>query len=173
MVKRHIGFLLITFLFLSACVHKLSMHSKDGQILTGRYRFGAGDSGLIQVTGPGGELLNGRFTRVSRAAFVDSYHAAFGLGSIAVYGPEMSDKSPFAGVFGSSSALPDSAHGERFNKSGGQSEISVHGPLFYWNASLIGERGSKMVCYLIGSSYTGHGFGKCKSDPGQEYTVEF
>jgi hypothetical protein len=164
---------ILALLLLAGCVHKLSMHSKDGQTLTGRYRFGAGDSGLIQVTGPGDELLSGRFKRVSRADFVENYHAAFGLGSIAVYGPEMSDKSPFAGMFGSSSTLPDSAHGESFNSAGGKSEISVHGPLFYWNASLVGERGTKMVCYLIGSSYTGHGFGKCKSDPGQEYTVEF
>ena len=165
--------LILAFLLLAGCVHKLRMHAKDGQTFAGRYRFGAGDSGLIQVTGPGGELLSGRFTRISRADFVDSYHTAFGLGSIAVYGPEMSDKSPFAGMFGSSSALPDSAHGESFNSSGEKSEISVHGPLFYWNASLVGERGTKMVCYLIGSSYTGHGFGKCKSDPGPEYTVEF
>lgn len=169
-MKSAIG-LTVTLLFLSACVHDLSMHSKDGQNLNGRYRFAAGEDGLIQVTGAGGELLSGRFVRISRATFVDNYEKIFGFGSVGVYEPEISDGNPFSGVFGSSSALPDLAHGETW--SAGKSQTTVRGPLFYWSASLTGERGTKMVCYLIGSSYTGHGFGKCKSEPGQEYTVEF
>jgi hypothetical protein len=171
-MKREIA-LAVSLFFFSACVHNLSMHSRDGQKLTGRYRFAAGDSGLIQVAGPGGEILNGRFVRVARATFVDSYQEVFGHGSIAVYEPELSDGNPFSGVFGSSSALPDLAYGESFNRSRGKSETMVRGPLFYWSASLAGDRGTNMVCYLIGSSYTGHGFGKCKTDAGHEYTVEF
>lgn len=171
-MKREIA-LAAALLGLSACVHNLSMHSKDGQQLTGRYRFGAGDSGLIQVTGPSGELLNGRFLRVARASFVESYEKVFGDGSIAVYEPELSDGNPFSGVFGSSSALPDLAYGESFDRTGGNSETMARGPLFYWSASLVGDRGTRMGCYLIGSSYTGHGFGKCKTDAGHEYSVEF
>ncbi|MGE5818854.1 MAG: hypothetical protein ACM37Z_12570 [Deltaproteobacteria bacterium] len=171
-MKREIV-LAAALLFLSACVHNLSMHSKDGQQLTGRYRFGAGDSGLIQVIGPSGELLNGRFLRVARASFVESYEKVFGHGSIAVYEPDLSDANPFSGVFGSASALPDSAYGESFNRSRDNSETMARGPLFYWSASLVGDRGTKMGCYLIGSSYTGHGFGKCKTDAGLEYSVEF
>lgn len=171
-MKREIA-LAVALLFLSACVHNLSMHSKDGQKLSGRYRFAAEDTGLIQVTGPSGELLNGRFVRVGRTTFVASYEKTFGRGSIAVYEPELSDVNPFSGVFGSSSALPDSAYGESFNNTRGKSEMMVRGPLFYWTASLLGDQGTTMGCYLIGSSYTGHGFGKCKTDAGHEYSVEF
>jgi hypothetical protein len=170
---KHEIALAVSLFFLSACVHHLSMHSKDGQKLTGRYRFAADDSGLIQVVDPGGELLHGRFVRVGRTTFVDGYEKVFGRGSIAVYEPDLSDGNPFSGVFGSSSALPDSAYGESFNSTSGKSELMVRGPLFYWSASLVGDRGTRMGCYLIGSSYTGHGFGKCKSDAGQEYSVEF
>jgi hypothetical protein len=147
------------------------MHSKDGQNLIGRYRFATDDSGVIQVTGPGGEILSGRFVRISRANFVDNYETVFGFGSVGVYEPEIADGNPFAGVFGSASALPDLAHGETWAE--GKSQTTVRGPLFYWSAALIGEHGTKMICYLIGSSYSGHGFGKCKSEPDQEYTVQF
>ena len=171
-MRREIA-LAVSLFFLSACVYDLRMHSKDGEKLTGRYRFAAEDSGLIQVFGPGEELLNGRFIRVARATFVEGYEKAFGRGSVAVYEPDLSDGIPFAGMFGSASAFPDSAYGESFDKAREKSEMTVRGPLFYWSASLTGNRGTKMGCYLIGSSYTGHGFGKCKTDAGQEYTVEF
>ena len=163
----------IFLLFLSACVYDLSMHSKDGEKLSGRYRFAAEDSGLIQIVGPGGELLNGRFVRIARTTFVDGYEKFFGRGSIAVYEPDLSNGNPFSGMFGSSSALPDSAYGESFDKTREKSESMVRGPLFYWSASLTGNRGTTMGCYLIGSSYTGHGFGKCRTDAGHEYTVDF
>jgi hypothetical protein len=166
--------LAVSLFFLSACVHNLRMHSKDGQTLTGRYRFAAGDSGLIQVTGPGDELLNGKFLRVARATFVASYEKTFGRGAIAVYGPDAAAYgNPFAGVFGSPSILSDVAHGETFDSAAGGSEVTVRGPLFYWTASLRGNQGTTMECYLIGSSYTGHGFGKCKSETNHEYSVEF
>ncbi len=162
------------FLFLSACVHDFTMHSKDGGELNGKYRFGREGGGLIQVSGPSGEMLNGRFVRVARAAFVAAYEQTFGRGSIATYGPDLSGYgNPFAGVFGSSSALPETAFGETFNSARSGAEVEVHGPLFYWTASLRGDRGTTMGCFLIGSSYTGHGFGKCKSDGGNEYSVEF
>ncbi|MGE5301852.1 MAG: hypothetical protein ACM3TN_00905 [Alphaproteobacteria bacterium] len=172
-MKREIA-LAISLFLLTACVHSLTLHSKDGQTLTGRYRFGAGDSGLIQVTGPGDEILNGRFVRVARATFVESYKKTFGRGAIAVYGPDTAAYgNPFAGVFGSPSVLSDVAHGETFDPGVGASEVTVRGPLFYWTASLRGNQGTTMECYLIGSSYTGHGFGKCKSEAGYEYSVEF
>jgi hypothetical protein len=163
----------LAFLFLSGCVHDLSMHSKDGENFTGRYRFAAGDSGLIQVSGPDNELFSGPFVPISRAKFIDGYREVFGIGSISVSEPEIYDGNPFAGVFGSSSALPDLAHGETFDPLAGKSQATVRGPLVYWSAFLSGERGTRMLCYLIGSSYSGPGFGKCKTDPGHEYTVQF
>ncbi len=166
--------LALCFLFLSACVHDFIMRSRDGQQLSGRYRFARDDSGLIQIFGPGGETLNGRFVRVGRASFVAAYEQTFGRGSIATYGPDISAYgNPFAGAFGSSSALSDTAFGETFDDEGKGSEMAVRGPLFYWTASLRGDRGTTMGCYFIGSSYTGHGFGKCKSNAGNEYSVEF
>ena len=166
--------LAVSLVFLSACVHNLSVHSKDGQKLSGRYRFAADDAGLMQIWGLEGEVLNGRFARVPRTTFVESYEKTFGRGAIAVYGPDAAAYgNPFAGVFGNSSALSDVAHGETFDSEAGKSEVTVRGPLFYWTASLRGSRGTTMGCYLIGSAYTGHGFGKCKSDAGHEYSVEF
>ena len=50
---------------------------------------------------------------------------------------------------------------------------SVSGPLFYWIASLQGDRRLVLGCYLIGSFYTGRGFGRCKSQAGKEYLVDF
>ena len=174
-MKRHVSAALaISLVFLSACVHDFTMHSKDGKELNGRYRFARDDTGLIQISGPGGETLNGRFVQVERATFVASYEQTFGRGSITAYGPDVSAYGNlFAGGFGSSSALSDTAFGETFNSARSGSEIAVRGPLFYWTASLGGDRGTTMRCYLIGSSYTGHGFGKCKSDAGHEYSVEF
>jgi hypothetical protein len=150
------------------------MHSRDGEKLSGKYRFAREDTGLIQVINSDGEILDGNFIRVGRAAFVESYEKTFGRGSIAVDGPDVSRYgNAFGGMFFSSSALSDSAHGETFNSASGKSEIVVKGPLFYWTASLRGNRGSTMECYFIGSSYTGHGFGRCMSRTGKEYSVEF
>ena len=174
MKRRTSAALAISLLFLSGCVHDFTMHSKDGQELNGRYRVAQNDTGLIQILGPDGETLNGRFAPVARATFVASYEQTFGRGSIATYGPDVSAYGNlFAGGFGNSSALSDTAFGETFNSALRGSEMAVRGPLFFWTASLRGDRGTTMRCYLIGSSYTGHGFGKCKSDAGHEYSVEF
>jgi hypothetical protein len=54
-----------------------------------------------------------------------------------------------------------------------QPSQSVSGPLFYWTASLQGDRRLVLGCFLIGSAYTGHGFGRCKSQAGKEYRVDF
>lgn len=173
-MKRQSGAALaLCLLLLTGCVHQLTLHSRDGQRLSGRYRFARDDSGLIQVMGAKGEIFHGRFVRVARSAFVEEYQKTFGRGSIAVFEPELAGADPFAGVFGSSSTLSDSAYGESFDRAPGKSQLAVRGPLFYWTASLRGNRGTTMGCYLIGSAYTEHGFGKCKSEAGNEYSVEF
>ncbi len=164
----------LSLLLLFGCAHDLTVYSKDGQALNGRYRFGREEGGVIQISGANGEVLNGRFVRVGRATFVAGYEQTFGRGSIAAYGPDLSGYgNPFAGVFGSSSALSETAFGETFDSARSGSEVAVQGPLFYWTASLRGDQGTTMGCYLIGSSYTGHGFGKCKSDAGNEYSIDF
>jgi hypothetical protein len=158
---------------LSACVYTLSMHSMDGEKLSGRYRFARENTGLIQVTASDGELLHGKFIRVGRSDFIESYEKTFGRGTIIAEGPDISSYgNAFAGMFGSSSVLADAAYGEVFNSAPG-STVAVRGPLFYWTASLSSSQGHALACYFLGSSYTGHGFGRCKSRTGKEYSVEF
>ena len=146
----------------------------DGEKLSGKYRFARDDTGLIQVRGSDGEILDGKFTRVGRTDFIDSYETTFGRGTIIEESPDISSYgNPFAGIFGSSSVLTDTAYGETFNRAADRSGIAVRGPLFYWTGSLRSNQGTTLACYFVGSSYTGHGFGRCKSHMGKEYSVEF
>lgn len=157
---------------LTGCVHSLRLRSRDGEELTGRYRFSRGDSGLIQITGADGELLAGKFVRVGRSVFVASYEKTFGVGAITVNGPDLSPY-VFGGLFGTSHAVTEVAYGETFTTFPDKSETAVRGPLFYWTASLGGDKGTILACYFIGSSYSGRGFGRCKSQTGKEYSAEF
>lgn len=166
--------LAMSLFVLSACVHSLSLYSMDGEKLSGRWRFSRENNGVVEVTGSNGEVLNGKFATVERATFVESYQKTFGTGSIRVDGPDLSSYgNSLAAIFGSSAALTDSAHGETFNPDSDKGDIGVNGPLFYWIASLRGDRKATMECFFIGSSYTGGGFGRCKSHTGKEYSLEF
>lgn len=171
-MERLIFILAVILLFnFSGCIHPLHMHSQDGEKLSGRYRFGREDTGLIQVDGSNGELLKGQFVRVGRAKFIERFENAFGRGTVAFDAPDLSAYgNAFGGFFGASSTLVDSAHAESFNSASG---TVVRGPLVYWIASLSGDRGTSMACFIIGSSHAGHGLGKCKIDSGKEYTLEF
>jgi hypothetical protein len=170
---KHTIFIPVVFLLfnLSACIHTLHMHSQDGEKLSGQYRFAREDTGLIQVNGSNGELLKGQFVRVGRTKFVERFEKAFGRGTVAFDGPDLSAYgNAFGGFFGTSSTLVDSAHGKTFNNASG---TVVKGPLVYWIASLGGDRGTTMACFIIGSSHAGHALGKCKSNTEKEYTLEF
>jgi len=118
--------------------------------------------------------LVGKFVTVGRATFVESYKNTFGRGSVTVEGPDVfAYGNPFGSAFGNSGMLADFAYGETFDSASGNSETKIQGPLFYWTASLQGDRGTTVRCFFIGSSYTGHGFGRCKSHTGKEYTAQF
>jgi hypothetical protein len=161
-------------LLLSSCVYPLTMHSKDGQRLDGRWRFAREGSGLMQVVGPDGEILVGTFGPVSRSVFFANYQKTFGAGSIDADGPELAAYgNGFWALLGRSNALLDVAYGENYNSAAGISPQVVSGPLFYWTANLQGDKRTVMQCFLIGSSYTGHGLGRCKGAESKEYTVEF
>jgi hypothetical protein len=67
----------------------------------------------------------------------------------------------------------DTVYGESFDPAAGQSQRAVSGPLFYWIAKLQGDKQPFMQCFLIGSSHSARGLGRCKSAGGKEYTVEF
>jgi hypothetical protein len=166
--------LLLVTLLLSSCVHRLTMHSRDGEKLDGRWRFGREGGGLIQVFASDGEMLVGALEPVARRTFFASYQKAFGHGSIDADGPDLSAfGNGLWGALGSSNALLDKAYGENFNPAAERSRSVVSGPLFYWTANLQGDKRTHMQCFLIGSSYSGRGLGRCKSAGGKEYTVEF
>lgn len=165
---------LILALVLAACSHPMTMSSADGDKFAGRYRFGREDSGVMQIHGPENEVLVGRFIRVDRTVFAEGYEKTFGRGTIEMDGPDLSRYgSAFGGLLGSSSVLHETAYADAVAGFAGQPAKAVSGPLFYWLASLQGDRRSALGCYLIGSSYTGNGFGRCKSQSGREYRVDF
>jgi hypothetical protein len=175
-VRRSLSWLqsIVSLLFLTSCVYPLTMHSKSGERLDGRWRFARGDSGLIQVSGTGGELLIGTFKPVNRRDFFAHYQKTFGAGTIDADGPGLSAYgNGFWALLGSANALGDVAYGENYNGASGKSPQMVSGPLFYWTASLQGDKRTVMQCFLIGSTYTGHGLGRCKAAEAREYTVEF
>lgn len=164
----------VLLLLLASCIHPVTMHSKSGEQLDGRWRFARDGSGLMQVFAIDGEVLVGTFRPVSRGDFFANYQKTFGAGAIGAEGPELSAYGTgFWAILGSSNALVDVAYGENYNSAAGKSPQIVTGPLFYWTANLQGDKRSVMQCFLIGSTYTGHGFGRCKGAESQEYTVEF
>jgi hypothetical protein len=161
-------------LILSSCVNRLTMHSLDGEQLNGQWRFAREGTGLLQVDGVSGEILVGTFKPVPRRIFFDGYQKAFGGGTIDADGPDLAVfGNAFAGMLGTSNPLVDTAYGENYDKASGKPTHVVTGPLFYWTASLQGDQRTTMQCFLIGSSYTGHGLGRCKGAMGKEYTVKF
>jgi hypothetical protein len=160
-------------MILSACSQRLVLHSLDGERLEGKWRYARGGTGLLELAAAQDETLVGKFKTVSRAIFLEAYQKAFGDGTIAADGPDLSAfGNAFTGVLGSSNTLVDTAYGENFNPASGKASQVVAGPLFYWAASLHGDK-TAMQCFLIGSAYTGHGLGRCKASAGKEYTVEF
>ena len=159
---------------LYACSYPVTMHSPQGERLTGKYRYGGEGRGLIQVTGTQGETLLGRFIKVDRTTFVNDYEKAFGRGAIDWDGPDLSNAGHvFLGLFGTSYVAAEAASAEKFTPRGEKRLAVITGPLFYWTAFLESDRRTSMQCYLIGSAYTGKGIGRCKGDEGREYSVEF
>ena len=159
---------------LGACSHPMSMVSSDGVSYDGRYRFGREDNGLMQIYGPENEVLIGRFTRVGRTAFVETYEKTFGRGTIELDGPDLSRHAgSLSGILGPTSGFRETAYADPAGAAQGRPAKTITGPLFYWVASLQGDRRTVLGCFFIGSSYTGSGFGRCKSQSGQEYNIDF
>lgn len=170
---RYLVSVLAVFL-LAACSYPMSMVSREGASYDGRYRFGREDGGLMQIYGPENETLIGRFTRVGRTTFVESYEKTFGRGTIELDGPDLSRHGgALTGVLGPTSGFRETAYADPSAAAQGKPTKTVSGPLFYWVASLQGDRRTVLGCFFIGSSYTGSGFGRCKSQSGQEYNIDF
>ncbi len=172
--RRKLFFLaaLAAALSASGCVNRLAMYARDGEKLDGKWRFGREGGGVIQVSGAAGEVLVGTFNPVPRNVFLEGYQKTFGGGTIDADGPDFSAfGNPFNGLLGNSNVLVDAAQSESYNPESGKVQ-TVTGPLFYWTANLRGDKRTTMQCFLIGSSYTGRGLGRCKGGD-KEYTVEF
>ena len=166
--------MIVAALLLSSCVHRLTMHSRDGERLDGRWRFAREGSALIQVFGSDGEVLVGMLMPVARRTFFESYQHAFGQGTIDAEAPDLSSYgNAFWSLPGSSNALGDVVFGQSFAPSAEASARIVAGPLFYWTANLQGDKRTSMRCFLIGSSHSARGLGRCKGTGGKEYTVQF
>lgn len=161
-------------LMLSSCVRPLTMHSRDGERLDGQWRYAREGNALIQVFNSDGEVLVGMLRPVARGKFFDGYQRTFGQGSIDAEGPELSSygNALFASP-GTSNALADVVYAESFDKKSGETPRSVTGPLIYWTAHLQGDKRTFMQCFLIGSSHSARGLGRCKGAAGKEYTVSF
>jgi hypothetical protein len=160
-------------LLLSACVYTVRMHARDGERLDGRWRFGREGSGLMQVFGSNGEVLVGTLTPVPRHRFFDSYQQTFGKGSIDAEPDLSSYGNALWSVPGRQNPLNEIVQAENFDSAAGEPTRSVMGPLFYWTVNLEGDKRTSMQCFLIGSSLSARGLGRCKGAGGKEYTVEF
>lgn len=161
-------------LLVSACVHKVTLHGRDGELLEGNWRHAREGNGLIQVLAPDGERLAGTLTAVPRGSFLQQYTAVFGANSINAEGPDLSSYGHGLWVPpGNSNALAEAVQGESFAAGSAPAARTVSGPLFFWTATLLGEKQRVMQCFLIGSSHSARGLGRCKGPAEKEYTVEF
>jgi hypothetical protein len=149
------------------------MHSRDGERLDGRWRFAREGGGKMEVVSPHGEVLVGTLAAVPRESFFESYQQTFGLGSIDAEPDLSSYGNAFWSIPGTLNPLAEVVEGESFDTASGKSTRTVTGPLFYWTGNLQGDRHSSMQCFLIGSSISARGLGRCKSTRGEEYTVDF
>src|ERR1700740_2882367 len=105
------------FMLLTGCVYEMTIHSRDGEKLSGHYRFARENTGLIKITDSNAEVFTGNFITVERAKFINVYTETFGSGTIIVDGPDTSAYgNAFRGVFGNSRVLSDAAYGETFAK---------------------------------------------------------
>ncbi len=174
MKRWRLSIVVMGLIALSACSHPMSMKSPEGVTYGGQYRFGRDDNGLMRIHGPENEILIGSFSRVGRTAFVENYEKAFGRGTIELDGPDLSRHAgSLGGVLGPTSGFHETAYADPVAAAEGRPTKSITGPLFYWVASLQGDRRTVLGCFLIGSNYTGGGFGRCKSQSGREYNIDF
>jgi hypothetical protein len=128
----------------------------------------------MQIYGPDNEVLIGNFTRVGRTAFAENYEKTFGRGTIELDGPDLSRHGgTIGGVLGTSSVFHETASANPEAVLDGSKTKVISGPLFYWIAHLQGDRRTVLGCYLVGSSYTGNGFGRCKTQSGKEFHIDF
>jgi len=113
--------------------------------LDGEVLDGRYGGGRLKVTMPSGEVLEGEYVTVRDVTRV--YDPSYSTGSGGGF---------WAGV----------AEGLEGNR-------KIEGPYFHGQAFMRGNRGTNIECNYSGSSRTNRGFGKCRSNKGKEYNLQF
>jgi hypothetical protein len=124
--------IVVAALLLTACVHRVTLHGRDGERLEGKWRHAQQGNGVIQVLAPDGERLGGTLTAVPRRSFLQQYAAVFGANSIDAEGPDLSAYGHGLWVLpGNSNALAEAVHGESFAAATVPNARMVRGPAIF------------------------------------------
>lgn len=125
------------------------------EVLKGEYVFTGRMKRNVKITkSPGGEILTGEFTSVDNTTFSRGFSQNFGSGFGSATGPGGT-------AFGSAQG---SGYGQSWNvTTGGQ----------YQGTGIVSGGGLAIQCFYIGSMRINNGVGKCKSNQGKEYDLQF
>jgi hypothetical protein len=154
--------LLAVSLFLTGCAiihymtpHPITLYSLDGEVWKGEYVFTGSMKGTAKVTkSTGGEMLTGQFTSVDNTTYSHGFSRVFSTAQASAYGA--------GGLITGSGTSSDFGHSLTRTTAGQYQGIGV----------LTGEN-IVIECFYIGSMRTGNGFGRCKSNQGKEYSLQF
>jgi hypothetical protein len=153
---------LLILVLLSSCTvitymtpHPITIYSLDGEVLKGEYNFSGRMKGTIKVARvQDGEVFTGEFTRVDDTTFSTSYGRVFGSAYGTAYGP--------------GGMTIGSTHGSAT----GSSRTRTTAGRFHGMGVITGKE-TVMQCFYIGSMNTNNGIGRCKSNQGKEYDLQF
>jgi hypothetical protein len=150
--------LLLTLALLNSCAalsYPLTIYSVDGEVLKGEYSFTGQMKGTVKVTRiQDGEVLTGNFTSVDDTTFSTSYGRMFGS------------------AYGTASGPGGMAVGREYGSATGSSRTRTTADRFHGMGVITGKD-TVMQCFYMGSMNTNNGIGKCKSNKGKEYDLQF
>jgi hypothetical protein len=155
-------YLVLFLVLLNSCAlvtymtpHPITIYSLDGEVLKGEYTFTGRMKGAVKVSRTqDGEVFEGNFTSVDDTTFSTSYGQAFGSAYGTAYAPGMT---VLSNAYGSAS---------------GNSWTTTTGGRFHGMGVLTGKD-TVMQCFYMGSMRTNNGIGKCKSNHGKEFDLQF
>ena len=135
--------------------HPITIYSMDGEVLKGEYSFTGRMKGTVKATrAQDGEMFEGNFTSVDDTTFSTSYSHAFG--------------SAYSTANTPGTTVLSSAYGSAT----GNTWTRTTGGRFHGMGVLAGKD-TVLQCFYMGSMRTNNGIGKCKSNHGKEYDLQF
>jgi hypothetical protein len=150
--------MVLCLIFLNSCAmtpRPITIYSLDGEVLKGEYSFTGSMKGVVKVTrAQDGEVFEGNFTSVDDTTFSTSYGQAFGS------------------AYGTANAPGGTVLSNAYGSARGSTFTQTTGGRFNGMGVLTG-RGTVMQCFYMGSMRTSNGIGKCKSNHGKEYDLQF